>query len=191
MENRTLHAALAPWADGVKVSGRTPFVTPWRTIQLADRAGRPRTLGDRPESQSAERYREHELDQADEVRRDLVGDAHQHDDVVVRAEAWCDDRERQTLHRFRGGQRPGRRARGRMEHRMGRRLDSESERVLVHQSVSRLRPRGSRAIRALEGNSSHRSQRDVGWHRELRAADGQRVRALSLARARTRSRPAM
>jgi alpha-glucosidase len=38
MEGRTLHAALAPWADGIKVRGRTPFVTPWRTIQLADRA---------------------------------------------------------------------------------------------------------------------------------------------------------
>src|SRR5512138_98124 len=37
MENRTLHAALAPWADGVKVRGHTPFVTPWRTIQIADR----------------------------------------------------------------------------------------------------------------------------------------------------------
>ncbi|HEX5830560.1 MAG TPA: glycoside hydrolase family 97 protein [Gemmatimonadaceae bacterium] len=36
--NRTLRAALAPWADGVKVRGRAPFVTPWRTIQLADRA---------------------------------------------------------------------------------------------------------------------------------------------------------
>ncbi|MBI4409629.1 MAG: glycoside hydrolase family 97 protein [Gemmatimonadetes bacterium] len=38
MESRTLRVALAPWADGVKVRGRTPFVTPWRTIQLADRA---------------------------------------------------------------------------------------------------------------------------------------------------------
>jgi alpha-glucosidase len=37
MEGRTLHAALAPMADGIKVRGRTPFVTPWRTIQLADR----------------------------------------------------------------------------------------------------------------------------------------------------------
>ncbi len=34
---RTFRPALAPWADGVKVRGRTPFVTPWRTIQLADR----------------------------------------------------------------------------------------------------------------------------------------------------------
>jgi alpha-glucosidase len=37
MENRTLRAALAPMNDGIKVRGRTPFETPWRTIQLADR----------------------------------------------------------------------------------------------------------------------------------------------------------
>ena len=36
-ESRTLRAALAPWADGVKVRGHAPLVTPWRTIQLADR----------------------------------------------------------------------------------------------------------------------------------------------------------
>jgi alpha-glucosidase len=39
MEDRVLVAALAPMADGVKVRGRTPFATPWRTIQLADRPG--------------------------------------------------------------------------------------------------------------------------------------------------------
>src|SRR5256886_75187 len=38
MQSRTLRTALAPYADGIKVRGRTPFVTPWRTIQLADRA---------------------------------------------------------------------------------------------------------------------------------------------------------
>ena len=37
-ESRILTAALAPMADGTKVRGRTPFVTPWRTIQLADKA---------------------------------------------------------------------------------------------------------------------------------------------------------
>jgi alpha-glucosidase len=37
-ESRVLRAALAPLAGGVKVRGRTPFVTPWRTVQLADRA---------------------------------------------------------------------------------------------------------------------------------------------------------
>jgi alpha-glucosidase len=37
-ESRLLTAALAPMADGIKVRGRTPFVTPWRTIQLADKA---------------------------------------------------------------------------------------------------------------------------------------------------------
>ncbi|HET8624934.1 MAG TPA: glycoside hydrolase family 97 protein [Gemmatimonadales bacterium] len=36
MENRTLRSALAPHAGGVKVRGRTPFTTPWRTIQVAD-----------------------------------------------------------------------------------------------------------------------------------------------------------
>ncbi len=33
---RTFRTALGAWADGVKVRGRTPFVTPWRTVQLAD-----------------------------------------------------------------------------------------------------------------------------------------------------------
>jgi alpha-glucosidase len=36
-ESTTLRAALAPWADGIKVRGHAPFATPWRTIQLADR----------------------------------------------------------------------------------------------------------------------------------------------------------
>ncbi len=47
MDNRTLRVALAPHADGVKVRGRTPFMTPWRTIQLADRAAdlAPSVLG--------------------------------------------------------------------------------------------------------------------------------------------------
>ena len=38
LDSRTLRADLAPYADGVKVRGRTPFVTPWRTIQIADKA---------------------------------------------------------------------------------------------------------------------------------------------------------
>jgi alpha-glucosidase len=37
MEDLTLRAALAPMADGVKARGRTPFRTPWRTIQIADK----------------------------------------------------------------------------------------------------------------------------------------------------------
>ncbi len=35
---RTLRVTLPAWANGVKVFGQTPFVTPWRTIQMADRA---------------------------------------------------------------------------------------------------------------------------------------------------------
>ena len=47
LEGRTLRAALAPLAGGDKVRGRTPFVTPWRTIQVADRAAdlAPSVLG--------------------------------------------------------------------------------------------------------------------------------------------------
>ena len=30
---------LVPWPDGVKVKAKTPMKTPWRTIQIADRAG--------------------------------------------------------------------------------------------------------------------------------------------------------
>jgi alpha-glucosidase len=46
-QNRTLRAYLAPWADGMLVRGRTPFVTPWRTIQMADNAAglAPSVLG--------------------------------------------------------------------------------------------------------------------------------------------------
>jgi alpha-glucosidase len=47
MDNRTLRAALAPLSGPDKVIGHTPFVTPWRTIQLADRAAdlSPSVLG--------------------------------------------------------------------------------------------------------------------------------------------------
>jgi alpha-glucosidase len=37
-ESRTLRAALAPMHDGVKAREHTPFSTPWRTVQIADRA---------------------------------------------------------------------------------------------------------------------------------------------------------
>ncbi len=45
--DRRLHVSLPGWADGVKVRGQTPFVTPWRTIQVADRAAdlHPAILG--------------------------------------------------------------------------------------------------------------------------------------------------
>ncbi|MFL5602116.1 MAG: glycoside hydrolase family 97 N-terminal domain-containing protein, partial [Gemmatimonadaceae bacterium] len=47
MDSRTLRVALAPWQNGDKVRGRAPFMTPWRTIQLADRAAdlSPSVLG--------------------------------------------------------------------------------------------------------------------------------------------------
>ncbi|MGH7603279.1 MAG: glycoside hydrolase family 97 protein [Gemmatimonadaceae bacterium] len=47
MDSRLLRVALAPWQNGDKVRGHTPFVTPWRTIQLADKAAdlSPSVLG--------------------------------------------------------------------------------------------------------------------------------------------------
>ena len=47
MESRLLRVALAPWQNGDKVRGHTPFVTPWRTIQIADKAAdlSPSVLG--------------------------------------------------------------------------------------------------------------------------------------------------
>jgi alpha-glucosidase len=38
MDSRNLRVALAPWQNGDKVRGHAPFMTPWRTIQLADKA---------------------------------------------------------------------------------------------------------------------------------------------------------
>ena len=54
----------------------------------------------------------------------------------------------QALHRLRRGQRARRRAGRGMEHRLGRRLDREPERLLVHPGVSRLRSAGRRRVRA-------------------------------------------
>lgn len=35
----TFQADLTPWSDGIRVKARAPFVTPWRTLQIADSAG--------------------------------------------------------------------------------------------------------------------------------------------------------
>ncbi len=38
-QTKAFKCDLVPWPDGVKVRGMTPMKTPWRTIQIADRAG--------------------------------------------------------------------------------------------------------------------------------------------------------
>lgn len=38
-ENFSFKADLVPWSDGMKVKGKTPLVTPWRTIQVSDTPG--------------------------------------------------------------------------------------------------------------------------------------------------------
>jgi alpha-glucosidase len=40
VQKHSFHCELAPWPDGVKVIGQTPFVTPWRTFQIADEPGK-------------------------------------------------------------------------------------------------------------------------------------------------------
>jgi len=106
------------------VRGHAPFVTPWRTIQIADKATElsPSVIG---LNLTRQRHPQHRLDQTDEVRGDLVGHAHQHDDVELRPQARRDDHEYQALHRFRGGERIRRRPGGGLERRLGRRLDPE------------------------------------------------------------------
>lgn len=38
-EGNTYKSDLVPWADGVKVYAQTPFVTPWRTVMVGNKAG--------------------------------------------------------------------------------------------------------------------------------------------------------
>jgi len=38
-QGTTLKCDLVPWASGIKVKAKTPFITPWRTIQIAESAG--------------------------------------------------------------------------------------------------------------------------------------------------------
>src|SRR6266699_2566008 len=142
------------------------------------------TVGHRPEPQSAPpgRHREHRLDQADEVRRHLVGHAHRHDDLELRAEARGHDREYQALYRFCGGERLWRRAGRRLERRLGRRLDPEPQCVLVYSALRRLRHHRARPLREVEGRAPHRPQRDIRWDPELRAPDRQRVLVVPLPR---------
>ena len=70
-----LKADLVPWSDGVKVRAAVPHRSPWRTIQIGDNPGELITsylLLNLNEPCQAER---HQLDQARQVRRHLVGDA--------------------------------------------------------------------------------------------------------------------
>ncbi len=39
-EELKLNCNLVPWPDGIKVKTKTPFCTPWRTVQVADSAGK-------------------------------------------------------------------------------------------------------------------------------------------------------
>ena len=165
-------------------AGRTPFVTPWRTIQLADKATglAPSVLGLNLNPPNA--LATHRLDPADEVRGHLVGHAHRHDDLELGSEARRHHREHPAVHRFRRGQRARRRAGRGVEHRVGRRLDRQPRRLLLHPGLPRLRSRGRGRVRQGEGRAAHRAQRDLRRHPELRAPARQRLRAVPVAGAR-------
>ena len=160
MESRLLRVALAPWQNGDKVRGHTPFVTPWRTIQIADRAADlspsvlglnlnpPNVLPDvswiKPMKFIGIWWGMHigEHPGWDFGGQPGPGKARRH------------HREHQTLHRFRRGEWDRRRAGRGMEHRVGWRLDQERQRVLVHAGLSGLRPaRGSRSTRSRRASS--------------------------------------
>ncbi len=72
---RTLKADLMPWSDGVLVRKRGPFVTPWRTVLIADTPMAARRLAHRAQPQRAQPHRRHLLDPHRQVRGCLVGDA--------------------------------------------------------------------------------------------------------------------
>jgi alpha-glucosidase len=38
LKNNTLKCDLVPWANGIKVKGKVPIKTPWRTIQIAEKS---------------------------------------------------------------------------------------------------------------------------------------------------------
>ena len=74
---RTLKADLMPWSDGVLVRKRGPFITPWRTVLVADT---PMALADsRIELNLNEpnTLRRHFLDPHRQVRGRVVGNAPQ------------------------------------------------------------------------------------------------------------------
>jgi len=125
MEGRTLRAALAPWSDGVKVRGRAPLVTPWRTIQLADNVAalHPQvlTLNLNPPSRIAD-------------TRWITPEKYDGSwwGMHLNTMTWS------SVHRLRRRERTEGSPRGGVEHRVGRRLDRQPQRLLVHAGIPRL-----------------------------------------------------
>ena len=168
-------------ADGIKVRGRTPFVTPWRTIQLADKATdlAPAVLGLNlnPPNALASTDWIHPMKYVGIWWGMHLGTM----TLELGAEARRDHGQHEAVHRFRRGQRVRRRAGRGVEHGLGRRLDRQPERLLLHPGVPRLRPEGRRRVRQAEGRAADRPQRDLGRDRELRAPARQRLRPVSVA----------
>ena len=165
---RRLSVTLPAWADGVKVRGRTPFVTPWRTIQMADRAAdlMPSTLGLNLNPPNA-------LEDVSWIEpMKYVGIWWgMHINTVTWASGPDHGATTQNATRmidFAAANGFG----GVLERGLGRRLDRQRRPVLVHRGLSRFRPAGARRIRRREGGDPDRAQRDLDGSRELRTPAG-------------------
>ena len=139
-ESRTLRASLARWKDGSAVKGRTPFVTPWRTLQLADRAERPGPFGARAEAESPSRIADTRWIRPMKydgiwwgmhVNTMTWSSGPLHGATTANARKYID---------FAAANGLGRHAGRRVERRLGHQLDAAWRRLLVHQGVPRLRP---------------------------------------------------
>ena len=75
-KNFMLESHLTPDAQGDKGYLQTPIVSPWRTVIVSDRGWRHPGIQTRLESERADEVQGRFLDQADQVRRRLVGDDH-------------------------------------------------------------------------------------------------------------------
>ena len=163
-----LRADLVPWPDGIKVVGRTPLTTPWRTVQIGDRPG------DLVESHLIQNLNEPcVIEDTSWIRPmkyvgHLVGHAHRQGDLARGSDPRRDDREREALHRLRGRPRHRRSSHRGMEHRVEQ--VGRERRVRLRHALRRLRSPGRRELRAREGRRHHRPPRDGRGRGRLRDA---------------------
>ena len=167
VSGQRLKAVLSPSSSGPAVSRKAPFVTPWRTLQIASSApglymsdlilnlNEPNKLGDvswvKPFKYVGIWWGMH------------LGTK----TWASGPETWRDDRRNEALHRLRGPTSFSRRARGRLEQGLGRRLVRQGRRVQLHRGVSGLRHRGAGGVREEEGRAPGGSPRNRRQHRGL------------------------
>jgi hypothetical protein len=159
---RTLKADLMPWSDGVRVRKRGPFVTPWRTVLIGET---PMALADsRLELNLNE---PNKLADTSWIRLGkYVGIWWE---MHLNKSTWGSGArtrrqqcQRETLRRLRRETRLRRCAGGRLEHRLGWRLDREWQALQLHAVVSGFRPVDACSLCARARRAAHRPPRDRG-----------------------------